>query len=107
MSKIETVKDIVDWRLCLGCGACAYICPQHIKLADQFDIGIRPEITKSTDCHECHECLDVCPSYSVDFGLLKNRSDYHSSVDEKTERNWGAITGIWEGYATRAHLEAL
>lgn len=101
MRKLKNIDDVVDWRLCLGCGACSYICPQQqIQLKDRIETGIRPHRTKPRDCGTCDECLQVCPSHSVDFGELKSRPDYKCSVDKKTESDWGAITGIWEGYAS-------
>lgn len=101
MSKIRNIEDIVDWQLCLGCGACSYICPQdQIKLIDILETGIRPERAVTASCNDCNDCLQVCPSHSVDFGELKRHPDYQATVDKKTESNWGAIVGIWEGFAS-------
>lgn len=101
MPNLNTIQDVVDWRLCLGCGACSYICPsQNIKLVDIVETGIRPVLNSQSNCADCRECLEVCPSYEVDFGELKRRPDYNCSVDKNTESNWGAITGIWEGHSS-------
>lgn len=27
-TKFTDVSDVVRWRLCLGCGACEYVCPE-------------------------------------------------------------------------------
>ena len=43
--KVSSIQDVVDWRLCLGCGACAYICPERaIHLTDFLAEGIRPVV---------------------------------------------------------------
>lgn len=35
MSGINTIQDVVEWRLCLGCGACAWVCPEDkVRLVD-------------------------------------------------------------------------
>ena len=43
MKRVESVKDIIDWRLYLGCGACGYVCDNdEIEMIDVPRIGKRP-----------------------------------------------------------------
>lgn len=104
MSRIKTLKDVVDWRLCLGCGACAWVCPSHVKLMDFFEEGIRPVVTDGKDCESCRRCLEVCPGVESDFTPWPDETaGPHASKSGEAiafEREWGPITGIWEGYAT-------
>ena len=89
------MKDVAFWRLCVGCGACKYICPEDkIKLIDVVDYGIRP-IIDSNDCGDCQECLNVCPGYDVEHQNLK------ASATLITEllKSFGPILEIWEGHA--------
>ena len=59
MRELRSVRDIVDWRLCLGCGACAYICPEgKVSLTDFVEEGIRP-IIETDQCESCAACLQV------------------------------------------------
>src|ERR1035437_5003299 len=98
MSRIKKLSDVVDWRLCLGCGACAYICPeQKVKLMDFFAEGIRP-VADTIDCGNCRLCLDVCPAVSSDF----RSTDQESSLNKRDSftKEWGPVVGLWEGYAT-------
>lgn len=94
------VGDVVKWRLCVGCGACAAACEsKNIALRDIVDIGIRP-IMVGQRCHECGECIKACPGIGMahlpptekESHLLQLRSD------------WGSVSDIWEGHATDAAI---
>lgn len=99
--KIKSIQDVVDWRLCIGCGACAYICTsQSIRLVDFLTEGIRPVIDSSS-CLGCRECLDVCPSARSDF--IQSLSEGNAEQQETRSafsKEWGPVLEIWEGYAT-------
>ena len=93
---IRTVKGIVDWRLCLGCGACSYICPQRkINLVDAVDEGIRP-LVADEDCSDCRLCLEVCPGFENDHTALLERP----GIDRTVAQDFGPVLEIWEGHAT-------
>lgn len=95
MRRIKRLEDVVDWRLCLGCGACAYVCPGgKIELVDVVDEGIRPKI-KSGDCSGCTDCLDVCPAVEVDQSAARSRPGLLPEAFEA----FGPILEIWEGHA--------
>lgn len=96
---IDKLQDVVDWRLCLGCGACAYICTErNITLFDFIEEGIRP-VVGDGNCAGCRDCLDVCPAVRSDY-----RHDSSKCVDSiaspEFQDDWGPVTGIWEGHAT-------
>lgn len=101
MHRIHELKDVVDWRLCLGCGACAYICPdQRVQLFDFLAEGIRPLVAEG-DCKDCAQCLQVCPAVTSDFAPAPlNQSKSGSIIDEDFTLNWGPVLEIWEGHAT-------
>ncbi len=97
---IRTVKGIVDWRLCLGCGACHYICPaRKIELVDAVDEGIRP-IVVDEHCAECRLCLDVCPAFENDHSELLQRP----GIDPGVAPDFGPVLEVWEGYARDEEL---
>ena len=101
--RVTSLQDVVDWRLCLGCGACAYICPESkITLFDFTDEGIRPVI-EDGNCADCRDCLEVCPAVRSDF-----RQDAGGTKDSAYapdfQADWGPVTGIWEGYATDSEI---
>lgn len=98
MSRIQNLSDVVAWRLCLGCGACAYACPnENVQLFDFVHEGIRPVMTNKEDCGSCSDCLEVCPAVQSDFSTANLRSD--ATGAETFSKEWGPVVGIWEGHA--------
>jgi len=96
-SRVVRLTDIVDWRLCVGCGACAYICPKgQIALWDFLDEGIRPVVGDPASCGECRRCVDVCPGVETDFGVLPPGP---ALGDARFRQDWGQVLEIWEGHA--------
>jgi coenzyme F420 hydrogenase subunit beta len=103
MPRIKQLTDIVDWRLCLGCGACAYICPDaRVQLVDFFAEGIRP-VVAAGDCGDCVLCLDVCPALHTDFRLeatpTKSRPRNEPAINDGVTKDWGRVLEVWEGHA--------
>jgi coenzyme F420 hydrogenase subunit beta len=99
MSRIKSVNDVVAWRMCIGCGACAYICPdQKVALWDFPAEGIRP-VADTTGCGSCNDCLSVCPALETSFEVAADIRPQFLG-DRDFQRDWGAVLAIWEGHAT-------
>jgi len=93
--QIKTLKDVVDWGLCTGCGACYYACGQGaITLKNVPAVGIRPHFNTDA-CKSCTKCLSICPGYSVDGNLEIQSADKPTPAEEE----FGAALEIWEGHA--------
>ncbi len=93
MKKFLNINDVVKWRLCLGCGACAPACSENaIKLEDVFEYGIRP-VVDTSKCEKCGECLKVCPGIEITQDI-----SYDKNIKE-LEHAWGPVLEVWEGYA--------
>lgn len=98
--KIRNVKDVAAWRMCVGCGVCAYICPENnIKLIDIIADGIRP-ILESNNCGNCNECLEVCPGYETAHRSFDNIS----GLIQELKAGWGPVLETYEGYATDSEI---
>jgi coenzyme F420 hydrogenase subunit beta len=95
MSRLRNIQRIVESRLCLGCGACAFICPEHIRLVDFAKEGIRP-IVDSAACNGCTECLQVCPAFETDHTAINKRPGLIPGLSQYC----GPVLEIWEGFAT-------
>ena len=96
MSRISSVRQVVASRLCLGCGACAYVCPeQKIRLVDFVEEGVRPVI-ETDHCAHCTDCLQVCPGFENDHTEINRQPGVMPELTEYC----GPVLEIWEGHAT-------
>jgi len=98
--RIKTIRDVVDWRLCTGCGACYYACNKGaISLINIESVGIRPKFNRKV-CSSCTDCLSICPGNYVNANLGVN------GVAEKIESDLliGPTLEIWEGFAADKEL---
>lgn len=94
----RSVKDVVEWRLCLGCGACAPACQKnYIVLEGKERQGIRPRL-EGSDCGTCSDCLMACPGLNI-----QKEADERGGA-ASLKRDWGQILEIWEGYAADEEL---
>lgn len=94
------VADVAAWRLCLGCGACASVCPHGaVSLVDVLSDGIRPAVDPSR-CRGCGACLAVCPGYEMSHA----RARWPRSAVAQLQRSWGPVLDVWEGYAADSAL---
>jgi len=92
--QLRNVQDVTEWGLCIGCGACAYICPENITLINVLNEGIRPKLAQSP-CGECDDCLKVCPGINVVHSTERDRGN----VIPGLMKSWGPVLEVWEGYA--------
>jgi coenzyme F420 hydrogenase subunit beta len=97
-NRFKNINDVVKWRLCLGCGACAYACPrQAISMIDKVDEGLRPKCNHLACCG-CRTCLLVCP------GIDSSKEQITMDDIRSDGFEWGKILEIWEGYAIDSSL---
>lgn len=92
---INSLKDVVEWGLCTGCGACYYNCDKAaVTLVNISSIGIRPRFD-SASCTECVRCLSICPGYKLDADLESG----HVKKTTESAHEFGTALEVWEGYA--------
>jgi coenzyme F420 hydrogenase subunit beta len=97
--QFRNVQDVTEWGLCIGCGACAYICPDNITLINVLNEGIRPKLAKSS-CELCDACLKVCPGINVVHPQDLDTSGHVPGM----MRSWGPMLEVWEGFAADPEL---
>jgi len=96
MPRIKNVADVANWRMCVGCGACAYACLERkIVLKDIEEDGIRPFL-KDFDCVGCPDCLEVCPGIETSHVDIRSRN----GLVQELMADWGPVLEVWEGYAS-------
>lgn len=94
MRKLKNLQDVVDWGLCIGCGACYSACDKGgVSLVDIESVGIRPQFNET--CGSCTKCLPICPGYTVDGTLEIGPLPIATQADHE----FGPALEIWEGYA--------
>ena len=95
MRSIKTIRDVVGWGLCVGCGACQYFCGKDSIVLENIEtIGIRPIFKKAQDANYS-ECLKFCPSYSI--GASRNLQHNEHVISHPLI---GPALEIWQGYAS-------
>lgn len=88
---IAGVDDVAARNLCAGCGACAYLQPDQVRMVDDLDLGRRPVIRAGSDTTEA---LAGCPGAS-----LAHDDTHHPGVIGELRDGWGPVLAVWEGYA--------
>lgn len=97
---IRSLQDVVDWGLCIGCGACYYACSNNgVSLVNIESVGIRPRFD-SAACASCSECLSICPGYFVDGNMETGQLPKQTEADHE----FGPALEIWEGHASDPEL---
>jgi coenzyme F420 hydrogenase subunit beta len=96
-SVFKSAGDVADWRMCVGCGACAYACPnEKIQIVDLPDQGLRPLMSEPhcADDGQCRDCLDVCPGIDISH----DRSPSTVATVPELAQSWGPVMEVWEGF---------
>lgn len=97
-TRLTSIQEVVDSKLCSGCGACAYMQPNEIRMVDVLDEGLRPVTMEGPDGLKVDtgEALKGCP------GIELEHPDFN--CDESIEKDlvdaWGPIRSMWEGGAS-------
>lgn len=95
--RFKNAGEVPQWRLCIGCGACASVCPENkITLIDIENDGIRP-VVSSNDCGSCDTCLKVCPGIDTSVSISVQPEN---DIAGPSKKKWGSFIELWEGYAS-------
>jgi coenzyme F420 hydrogenase subunit beta len=90
---ITGIRDVAEKQLCTGCGACAYIAPDKIKMVDTLKEGRRP-LVNDESVGEL-DPLAACPG----IGLEHTFDTKQDGLVRELLPGWGPVLELWEGYA--------
>jgi len=91
MKKINTLKDVVEYQLCSGCGMCAAD-NNDIKMIDVLNIGRRPSGGGLSE--------RPVPSYCPGVALSHIKSNHAEEISTELYDAWGPVLEVWQGFAT-------
>lgn len=94
MGKLDTIEKVVAANLCLGCGACAHVVPEKIKLALDDAGYLRPQIAPGLTRQEQARAIAVCPGIHVKF---EPRGASYNDL-------WGPLVNARVGWSTDERL---
>jgi len=98
----QTIQQVVDSKLCSGCGACVYMQPDDLEMVDVPDEGLRPARLEGAR----HETVDTSEALAVCPGIELEHPDFSEmeSVAQDLTGAWGPILSMWEGFASDGEL---
>lgn len=89
----SAVLDIVDSHLCNGCGACAYLSPDRLRMVDTESHGRRPQLRTAEP--EPPETARVCAGVE-----WPERPSLPAEAIAELDAVWGPVLEVWEGHST-------
>lgn len=96
LNKILNIEDVAAWRLCCGCGACAYISSDEIEMIDTLEYGRRPRFKDGLQRDpRSQEGMKVCPGIE----LTRTFDPNQPGLIKELLPAWGPVLEVWEGYA--------
>ena len=105
--RVRNVHDVALRKLCTGCGVCAYLAPDEVRMVDVLDHGRRPlpvlplarpsppaggAVSPAAGAAAALAC---CPGIRLEH---ESRRPAPGEIPE-LRAAWGPVRAIWEGYA--------
>jgi len=94
--RLANLQDVLRWRLCVGCGACAYLSDGAIAMTDDASLGHRPSWPEGELPGMLDECLKVCPAVGTGAAHLTSTGQTLGGATAGV----GPVLAVWEGHAT-------
>ena len=93
-----SIQEVVDAKLCSGCGACAYMQPNEIRMVDVLDEGLRPLTLEGSSgiATDTREALKACPGIELEHRDFSRQKPVAADLVDA----WGPILAMWEGGAS-------
>ena len=91
---INSVKQVSERKLCVGCGVCASICPYGaVKIVKDDENGIYKSVVSDT-CKQCGLCVEVC--FGIGEHLKLSLKTFGKDHEDPT---LGTFLNCYVGYA--------
>jgi coenzyme F420 hydrogenase subunit beta len=95
--RLSSIQDVAERHLCCGCGACAYVAPESIRMVDTLEPGRRPVGLGVADAGQSGaEAMAVCPG----VGLSHSFDRRDPALIRELMAAWGPVRELWEGFAS-------
>lgn len=99
--KAMPLQDVVDGGLCSGCGACAYLHPDSVKMVDVPEYGLRPMPSQSSQERlPDGDGAIACPGSE----LTIEPEELSGDTLPELRAGWGPVRELWEGFASDNEL---
>jgi coenzyme F420 hydrogenase subunit beta len=95
---INSIRDVAEKQLCCGCGACAFMAPDKIKMVDTLKEGRRPLVHDESPSETAP--LAACPGVGLEHTFDASQPD----LVRELLPGWGPVLELWEGYASDDEL---
>lgn len=91
-SRLNSIDAVVDAHLCTGCGVCAYLRPDALRMRDVDGVGVRPLPIVGITSGVAGDALAACPGRSLEHK--------EASLEGAPFRGeWGPILEVYECWA--------
>lgn len=98
MTRIQTIQNVVERRLCIGCGACvALLGSDTAEMVDIPSLGLCPVFKRSLSREEDAAALSVCPGIRVEAPQTRD-------AGAETDPVVGPTAKVWVGHATEPEV---
>lgn len=98
-TRLSTVHEVAARQLCSGCGVCAYLAPDELRMADVLDHGRRPlpltPVNGSGSGPGAAAAVACCPGAALGHPTRQPQDGEIASLRPL----WGPVRALWEGYA--------
>lgn len=97
MRRPRDVHEVAGNKLCTGCGVCAYLAPDEIRMVDVLDHGRRPlpVLPSGRAGPGAAAAVGCCPGVRLEHDSARAAPGEIAGL----RAAWGPVRKIWEGYA--------
>ena len=96
------VHDVAEQKLCSGCGVCAFIAPDEIRMVDVLDYGRRPLplVDVRGPGSGAAAALRSCPGVRIEHASGRPGPGEYAELRDA----WGPVLRVYEGYAADSEI---